>query len=92
MKLGHGHGHVRGSRRTRLIALGLANLTPTATATSAAALTGAVGPPHGELGVETHIVPESVLQKIEDLPDEQRRAQMDSVRQKFKLIDTDGNG
>lgn len=32
------------------------------------------------------------MQKIEDLPDEKNRNRMMSIRQKFKLIDADGNG
>ena len=84
------HGHV--GRALRVLHPPLAHPPSDSVRREMAALTGAAGSPHGELGEETHIVPESVLQKIEDLPDEQRRAQMDSVRQKFKLIDTDGNG
>ena len=41
---------------------------------------------------EQQVLPESVVQKIEELPEEKQRNRILSIRQKFKLIDTDGNG
>jgi len=41
---------------------------------------------------DKRVLPESVVQKIEELPEEKTRNRILSIRQKFKLIDTDGNG
>ena len=41
---------------------------------------------------DKQVLPESVVQKIEELPEEKTRNRILSIRQKFKLIDTDGNG
>jgi hypothetical protein len=57
-----------------------------------AALTGNAAALDRFVDYEQHVLPESVVQKIDDLPDEKNRNRMLSIRQKFKLIDTDGNG
>eukprot|EP01043_Picozoa_sp_COSAG02_P006050 COSAG02_NODE_168_length_31711_cov_68.337973_33_plen_339_part_00 len=41
---------------------------------------------------DKRVLPESVVQKIDELPEEKTRNRILSIRQKFKLIDTDGNG
>ncbi len=41
---------------------------------------------------DKQVLPESVVQKIEELPEEKTRNRIMSIRQKFKMIDTDGNG
>lgn len=57
-----------------------------------AALSGNAATFEKHAAYEQQVIPESVLQKIDELPEEQMRNRVLSIRQKFKLIDTDGNG